>query len=84
MVETVSTPSGASPTVSSTRLARELRGAVQLVLDGSAVRVVLCNLGGRDVVAALDEVGDLADILPIWTEHDAAGTYSVIVGPLRA
>jgi hypothetical protein len=65
------------------RLAQDLRGAAQLVLAGVAVRVVHCGLGGDDVTAALAEVADLTEVVPIFTEHDAAHWYSVTVGPLR-
>jgi hypothetical protein len=83
MTETSCTPPDAAPAIESARLTIELRGAVQLVLAGIAVRVVLCGLGGRDVEAAMAEVADLADIVPIRTEHGATDVYTVIVGPAR-
>jgi hypothetical protein len=84
MTETSRTPPDAAPAIPGARLTIELRGAVQLVLAGIAVRVELCGLVGRDVVAAMAEVADLADIVPIRTEHDATDVYTVIVGPARA
>lgn len=71
-------------TRSSPRLTRDLQGAVALVRAGHAVRVVLCGVSGRDAVAALGEVTDLADVVPIRTEHDGGDMYSVIVGPVRS
>lgn len=82
--ETVPTPSDGSPAVSSANLALEITGAVQLAVAGIAVRVVLCNLGGDDVAAAMAEVADLTEIVPIRTEHDDTDRYTVIVGPLRS
>jgi hypothetical protein len=84
MDEALPMPPDASPAVLSSPLALELRGAVQLVLAGIAVRVLICSLPGNDLVAALDEVADLAAIVPVRTEHDPTGTYTVIVGLLRA
>lgn len=69
---------------SSPRLTHELRGAVALVRAGHAVRVVLCGVSGRDVVAALGEVGDVTDEVLIRTEHDGGDRYAVIVGPVRS
>jgi hypothetical protein len=66
------------------RLAHELRGAATLVLSGIAIRVVHCGHAGREVEAALAEVADLADLVPIRTEYEAPDRYSVVVGPLRA
>lgn len=83
MTETSWTPPDAALAIPGARLTNELRGAARLVLAGFAVRVVICGLSGRDVVAAMAEVVDVADIVPIRTEHDATDVYSVIVGPAR-
>lgn len=84
MTDISRTPPDVAPTRSSPRFTHELQGAVALVRAGHAVRVVLCGVSGRDAVAALGEVTDLTDVVPIRTEHDGGDVYSVIIGPVRS
>lgn len=83
-METLQRPPDAVPAASGSRAASELRGAIRLVQSGIAVRVLLCGLSGRDAVAAVADVADLSDGMPIRTERDAGDTFSVIVGPARS